>query len=262
MSSHGSRIRRNWQGSDGIPTRLGRAGPRSRSSRWLIGAVDRAAGRHRSRPLRPLRQPRDQHLQRRARGAVVRHPGHRLPGASGSATLPIVLALTALAIPPMVTNSYVALREVDPDIKEAARGMGYRELAQLAARRVTAGGTADHGRRPHLGGPGGGHRDPRRAHRRRRTSAATSSTGWRATTTRELVAGALLVAAPRAGHRAARWPGCERLLVPRGIRLLKAPTARRAHQFKTAKCDLRWKNQGELRVRSQEASPGLRRGNR
>src|SRR5438067_9961279 len=44
---------------------------------------------------------------------------------------PIILALTALAIPPMVTNSYVGMREVDPDIKEAARGMGYRELAQL-----------------------------------------------------------------------------------------------------------------------------------
>ena len=44
---------------------------------------------------------------------------------------PIVLALTALAIPPMVTNSYVALREVDPDVKDAARGMGYRELPQL-----------------------------------------------------------------------------------------------------------------------------------
>src|SRR5206468_5059767 len=35
------------------------------------------------------------------------------------------------AIPPMITNSYVGLREVDPDIREAARGMGYRELAQL-----------------------------------------------------------------------------------------------------------------------------------
>jgi len=49
----------------------------------------------------------------------------------GLGDLPIVIALAALAIPPMVTNSYVALREVDPDIKEAARGMGYRELAQL-----------------------------------------------------------------------------------------------------------------------------------
>src|SRR5207248_10815153 len=49
----------------------------------------------------------------------------------GLCDLPIVLALTALAVPPMVTNSYVALREVDPDIRDAARGMGYRELAQV-----------------------------------------------------------------------------------------------------------------------------------
>lgn len=44
---------------------------------------------------------------------------------------PIIFALTLLAIPPMVTNAYVALREVDADVKDAARGMGYRELAQL-----------------------------------------------------------------------------------------------------------------------------------
>jgi osmoprotectant transport system permease protein len=49
----------------------------------------------------------------------------------GLGDVPIIIALTALAIPPMVTNSYVALREVDPDIKEAARGMGYRELPQV-----------------------------------------------------------------------------------------------------------------------------------
>src|SRR3977135_1329485 len=49
----------------------------------------------------------------------------------GLGDFPIVLSLTALAIPPMVTNSYVALREVDADVKDAARGMGYRELAQV-----------------------------------------------------------------------------------------------------------------------------------
>lgn len=49
----------------------------------------------------------------------------------GLGDLPIILTLTALAIPPMVTNSYVALREVDPDVKDAARGMGYRDLTQL-----------------------------------------------------------------------------------------------------------------------------------
>ena len=49
----------------------------------------------------------------------------------GLGDAPIIISLTALAIPPMVTNSYVALREVDRDIKDAARGMGYRELRQV-----------------------------------------------------------------------------------------------------------------------------------
>lgn len=44
---------------------------------------------------------------------------------------PAFVALVLLAIPPMVTNSYVALREVDADVKDAARGMGYRDRAQL-----------------------------------------------------------------------------------------------------------------------------------
>ena len=37
---------------------------------------------------------------------------------------PAVVALIALAVPPMVTNSYVGVRSVDPEIREAARGMG------------------------------------------------------------------------------------------------------------------------------------------
>ena len=40
---------------------------------------------------------------------------------------PTVFALVPLAIPPIVTNSYVAIREVDRDIVEAARGMGLSE---------------------------------------------------------------------------------------------------------------------------------------
>ena len=35
-------------------------------------------------------------------------------------------ALTALAIPPMVTNSYIGVRSVDRDVREAAEGMGMR----------------------------------------------------------------------------------------------------------------------------------------
>jgi osmoprotectant transport system permease protein len=40
---------------------------------------------------------------------------------------PTVFMLVPLAIPPIVTNAYVAVREVDRDIVEAARGMGLSE---------------------------------------------------------------------------------------------------------------------------------------
>jgi osmoprotectant transport system permease protein len=40
---------------------------------------------------------------------------------------PTMFALVPLAIPPIMTNMYVAVREVDPDIVEAARGMGLSE---------------------------------------------------------------------------------------------------------------------------------------
>jgi osmoprotectant transport system permease protein len=40
---------------------------------------------------------------------------------------PLVLALVALALPPIFTNTYTAVREVDAPTVEAARGMGYDE---------------------------------------------------------------------------------------------------------------------------------------
>jgi osmoprotectant transport system permease protein len=36
----------------------------------------------------------------------------------------IILALTVFAIPPLLANAYTGLREVDPEIRDAARGMG------------------------------------------------------------------------------------------------------------------------------------------
>ena len=44
-----------------------------------------------------------------------------------SGFLTSLIALTLLAIPPIVTNTYVGLRGVDRDLVEAARGMGMRE---------------------------------------------------------------------------------------------------------------------------------------
>lgn len=45
---------------------------------------------------------------------------------------PTLIALFALAIPPIITNAYVALREIDRDLVEAGRGMGMHESQLLA----------------------------------------------------------------------------------------------------------------------------------
>ena len=49
----------------------------------------------------------------------------------GPSTLNIVLALALLAIPPLFTNTYVAVRQVDRDTVDAARGMGFSEAQVL-----------------------------------------------------------------------------------------------------------------------------------
>jgi osmoprotectant transport system permease protein len=50
----------------------------------------------------------------------------------GFGFVPTLIALIALAIPPIVTNTYAALHEVDRDLVEAGRGMGMGELQLLA----------------------------------------------------------------------------------------------------------------------------------
>ena len=64
----------------------------------------------------------------------------------GLSSFSIVVALTLLAIPPILTNTYVGVKEVDPDLVEAARGMGMadREILRrievpLAAPLIVAG---------------------------------------------------------------------------------------------------------------------------
>lgn len=50
----------------------------------------------------------------------------------GVAHAPLIGALVALALPPVFTNTYTAIREVDPAVVEAARGMGYTERHVLS----------------------------------------------------------------------------------------------------------------------------------
>src|ERR1700682_156349 len=152
--------------------------------------------------------------------------------AFGLGDAPIILALTALAVPPMVTNSYVALREGDADIKEAARGMGYRELAQLvrveiplavplimAGIRTSAVQVVATATLAALIAGGGFGR--------------YIIDGFATQVYTKVLAGAILVAilalATELGLSA-----LERVLTPRGLRSLHAPAARRATAYKTA----------------------------
>jgi osmoprotectant transport system permease protein len=48
-------------------------------------------------------------------------------GRGGLGFVPSVIALTALGIPPIVTNTYAGMREVDSELVEAGRGMGMTE---------------------------------------------------------------------------------------------------------------------------------------
>ena len=52
-------------------------------------------------------------------------------GRNGLGFAPSVIALTALGIPPIVTNTYAGMREVDRDLIEAGEGMGMRPTEVL-----------------------------------------------------------------------------------------------------------------------------------
>ena len=150
----------------------------------------------------------------------------------GLGQVPIIAALVALAVPPMVTNSYVAMREVDPDIKDAARGMGYRDLARLiqvelplavplvmAGIRTSAVQVVATATLAALIGGGGFGR--------------YVVDGLDQQIYVKLAAGAILVAA-LALLTELGLAGVERLIVPRGIRLLRRPIVARVTAFKAA----------------------------
>lgn len=52
------------------------------------------------------------------------HPGVRTLGPYGRAGLATLISLSLFALPPIMTNGYVAVHEVPAEVKESARGMG------------------------------------------------------------------------------------------------------------------------------------------
>ena len=58
-------------------------------------------------------------------------PGTREFGPYGRAGLSTLVALALFALPPIITNAYVAVREVPPEVKQAADGMGMTGLQKF-----------------------------------------------------------------------------------------------------------------------------------
>ena len=93
----------------------------------------------------------------------------------GLGALPAYFALVALAIPPIILNSVVGLRQVDPQVKEAAPGHGHDRHAGAPPGRDPDGDPAHHGRCAYRRRAGGRHRHPGRGGRAGAGSAPTSS---------------------------------------------------------------------------------------
>jgi len=112
----------HWQGTNGIPHRLSEHLFMSAAAMVAAGAVALPAGILLG------------HANRLG-GLIINlaNVGRAIPSFAilvvavqivGIGALPAFCALVALAVPPMVTNSFVAIRDVDPDVRESARGMG------------------------------------------------------------------------------------------------------------------------------------------
>ena len=119
----------NWQGSTGVPARL--------AEHLILSAI----------PLliaAAIALPAAMYVGHKRRFEVaivtVANIGRAVPSfallmimviLSGLGDAPIIVALTLLAIPPILTNGYVGIQSVDPDTVEAARGVGMRESGVL-----------------------------------------------------------------------------------------------------------------------------------
>ena len=155
----------HWQGPHGIPERIlehlvlsglavaWRSSSRCRSR--STSATPAAAAS--SRSTSPTSAARCRRWRLLALGSVI-----AIALGLGLGFWPTIFALVPLAIPPIMTNTYVAVREVDRDMVEAARGMGSAEGQIL--RRSRSARPAAHARRdPHRGRKHGRHGDARRA---------------------------------------------------------------------------------------------------
>ena len=124
----------HWRGDDGIPTRVWEHAQLSGVSVGIATAIALPLGLYLG------------HTGRGAFAAInIANIGRALPSLAlialglvvsislglGLGFWPTLFALVPLALPPILTNTFVAVRGVDRDTVEAARGMGLREAQIL-----------------------------------------------------------------------------------------------------------------------------------
>ena len=112
----------HWHGSDGIPHRV--------SEHLTISAIAVAAALVVALPVALWLG----HLGKGGYAAIsIANAGRAIPSFAllvigvqvfGLGPRPVFLALFALSVPPVLTNAYTGIRQVDPDMKQAAVGMG------------------------------------------------------------------------------------------------------------------------------------------
>lgn len=132
----------HWQGSDGIPVRVFEHLQLTGLSVAVAAALALPVGMYIG------------HTGRAAFLAVnVANLGRALPSLAilafalpvsfafglGLGFWPTFMAMVPLAIPPILTNAYIAIRSADPETVEAARGMGMREMQILRVVEIPAG---------------------------------------------------------------------------------------------------------------------------
>ncbi len=86
----------------------------------------------------------------------------------GIGYLPAVIAVMLYSQLPIIRNTYTAINNVDPALREAARGMGMTPMQRLARVEIPLAVPDHHGRRAHRGGDEHRHHGDCRLHRRRR----------------------------------------------------------------------------------------------
>lgn len=112
----------NWRGVDGVPWRVLQHLGYSSAAIAIAVAVALPIGLYIG------------HTGRGGQVAInVANLGRAIPSlaiiilaffVAGISVVTVLVALAALALPPIVTNTYVGIRSVDPEVRESAEGMG------------------------------------------------------------------------------------------------------------------------------------------